>query len=294
MSAVASTGSLYPQSLKHGALFLIGAASVFSVVSLLVKALLSDLPVAMVVFFRNAGGFIFLLPLVLARRSLTLKTYRIGDHSVRALSGVLAMYCFFFAIARLPLAEAVTLNFTSPLLIPILAYAVLREAITRRIAGLLALGFCGALLIIKPGFSDLPIGALAGLLSALFAAFALVNIRKLASTEPAFRIVFYFALIGSLISLPPMLFMWKTPDLFQAALLAGVGAGATLGQWLLTRGYASAPAGQIGYFQYSAVVFAGLMDWWLWHESPDLASVIGMVIICAAGIAASRQGPISG
>ncbi|HMP88631.1 MAG TPA: DMT family transporter [Kiritimatiellia bacterium] len=279
---------LYRQSIRRGAMFLLCSSLVFSFVGAMVKSLTSELPVAMVVFFRNGAGLIFLLPWILLNKKHTLKTTHLVDHAARAVSGVLAMYFFFHAIANMPLSEAISLNFTSPLIIPVMAYIVLRETIPARMSVLLCLGFAGVLLIVKPGAGVFNPAALSGVASAFFAAFALVNIRKLTRTEPAMRVVFYFALIGSLITLPAMLIVWQNPTSIQWVLLVGVGLFATVGQWLLTRGYASGPVGQVGIFHYSAVVFAGMIDWIIWSDAPDVWSMAGVLLICAAGVIAMR------
>lgn len=275
------------QGVRLGACYLIASAAVFSCVGALVKHLSGSLPVEMVVFFRNGAGLVFLLPLLLTGR-ISLRTSRLGDHALRAVSGVLAMYCFFYAIAKLHLAEAIVLNFASPLLIPVFAYFLIGERLPRAMGLLLAAGFIGVVLVMKPGVGVFKPAALVGLVSAVFAAFALVNIRRLASTEPVMQIVFYFALIGSIITVFPMLRVWIHPNPVQWVLLFAVGTFATVGQSLLTLGYACAPAGRIGYFQYSAVVFAGVVDWVIWGSRLDGLSIAGIVLICLAGIAATR------
>ncbi len=281
----------YPQSIMLGAMYLIAAAMVFSVGGLLVKDLLADLPVVMLVFFRNAVALSLFLPMLFFKSSFSLRTKRLGPHAFRATAGVMAMYCFFYAISKLPLAEAVSLNFTSPLFIPLVAFLLLGERPGRVLPWVLLVGFGGSLLVIKPGSGTFQLAALVGVISAIFAAVSLVNVRRLAETEPAYRIVFYFALIGSILSIGPMLPSWQMPTLKQGLMLTGVGLFATAGQWLLTRGYASAPAGQVGYYQYSAVVFAGLLDWFVWQARPDGFSLIGMSIVCIAGVVASRIKP---
>jgi drug/metabolite transporter (DMT)-like permease len=288
-----SAPPLYRQSVRRGALFLIASAAVFSFVGTLVKALTATLPLEMVVFARNGAGLLFLLPVVLADRRFTLRTAHLGNHALRAVSGVLAMYCFFYTIKHLHLAEAISLNFTSPLLIPLLAWAVLGERVVWRQGLLLAVGFLGALLIVKPGTGVFRPEALIGLASAFFAAYALVNIRKLTHTEPALRVVFYFALIGSLLTVVPMIRVWQTPGWREVAMMLAMGGLASVGQYLLTRGYAAAPAGQVGYYQYSAVVFAGVADVLVWGTLPDAGSVAGVVVICLVGVAMVRVAPRS-
>ncbi len=284
-----SEAYLYKQSIRRGALFLLGSSAVFSCVGTLVKILTAQLPLEMVVFARNGAGLLVLLPWLLTQRTLSLKTSRFWDHAARAVSGVLAMYCFFFSISRLHLAEAISLNFTSPLIIPVMAFLMIGEKVSRFVAGILLVGFAGVLLVIKPGFGVFQPAALVGILSAFFAAFALINIRKLTNTEPAIRVVFYFSLIASAITVVPMLRVWIAPTPIQWVMLFAIGAFATVGQWLLTRGYASGPAGKLAVFHYSAVIFAGLVDWIVWQSRPDALSLAGVALISLAGIVVSRS-----
>lgn len=279
---------LYQQNISRGALFVLASAFVFSFVGILVKLLSTELPIPMVVFFRSAGGLLFVIPMILAQQNLSLKTGLWMNHSARAVSGVTAMYLFFFAMANLPLAEAIALNFTSPMIVPIMAYLLLRERLPSRIWLMLMVGFMGVLLILKPGYAGFNTAAWAGFASAFFASFALVNVRKLTRTEPATRIVFYFSLIASLLTLVPMLMVWQTPNLTQLGMLISIGLLATIGQWLLTRGYASGPVGQIGFFHYSSVIFAGVFDWLIWNARLDHVSLAGIILIIIAGIVAMR------
>ncbi|MGA1193674.1 MAG: DMT family transporter [Kiritimatiellia bacterium] len=280
---------LYKQSVRLGALFMLCSSLVFSFAGILVKTLSAELPLTMMVFFRNAGGLLVIVPWMLLQPRFSLRTEHVWSHALRAAAGVTAMYCFFFTITRMPLAEAISLNFTSPLIIPMMGYFLLKEKIPARIGVILGVGFVGVLLIMKPGAEVFNPAALVGVISAFFASFALVNVRKLTRTEPALRVVFYFALLGSLITLAPMLFFWQAPTPRQWLMLLGVGFFATGGQYLLTRGYASGPVGQVGFFHYSAVIFAGLVDWLIWSEIPDALSLGGVGLICAAGIFAMQK-----
>jgi drug/metabolite transporter (DMT)-like permease len=278
---------LYRQSVRIGALYIIAAAALFSCVGGWVKILAQELPVAMVVFFRSAIGLIWLSPWLWQRRGFTLKTTRLRGHLVRGLAGVGAMYFFFYTLSQLPLAHAILLNFTAPLFIPVLAWFWLGEELPRKIGVALLAGFAGVVMIVQPDRLDLDPAILTGLISAVFAAFALVGIRNLTHSEPAARVVFYFGLISTVISLPTALWFWISPTPIQWAMAIAMAGFATIGQFLLTRGYASAPAGQVGYFQYSSVLFSILIGWLLWDEIPDAWTWGGAVLVLIAGVIAS-------
>lgn len=279
---------MYPENRAHGAAFAIAAAFMFAAMGAAIKTASAHLPTEMVVFFRNFFGLLALLPWLLRGGVRALATRRFGSHLTRSLAGLAAMYCFFYAIAKLHLAEAVLLNFTAPLFTPFIALLWLHERVERNVWWAIAVGFVGVALILKPGMDIFSPAALIGLASGALAAFAVVNIRRMSETEPTTRIVFYFSTISVAVSALPLLWRWQTPDAEALGLMVVAGIFATSGQLLLTRGYALAPAALVGPFTYSSVVFAALFGWLLWGEMPDALSLAGAVLVCLAGIMAMR------
>jgi drug/metabolite transporter (DMT)-like permease len=265
----------------------VGAGLGFALMGAFIKTASQSLPNEMVVFLRNLFGLL-ILTLWLRPRARDLHTRRLGGHVLRAAFGLTAMYCFFFALARLHLAEAMLLNYSTPLFIPLIAWAWLGERPPGAVWLAVAVGFAGVALILKPGFGLLTWAGLVGLLAGLFAALAMTNIRRISETEPVSRIVLYFALLGTAVSALPLPWAWQTPSWHDAGLMLGAGLFATLGQLWLTRAYSLAPAARVGSLVYSAVVFAALLGWLLWDERPDLLSVLGMLLVVAAGMLATR------
>lgn len=280
---------MYPENRAHGAAFAIAAAFMFAAMGAVIKAASAHLPNEMVVFFRNFFGLLALLPWLLRGGMRALATQRFGSHLTRSLAGLAAMYCFFYAIAKLHLAEAVLLNFTAPLFTPFIALLWLHERVERNVWWAIIVGFVGVALILKPGMDIFSPAALIGLASGALAAFAVVNIRRMSETEPTTRIVFYFSTISVIVSALPLLWRWQTPGPETLGLMVVAGIFATSGQLLLTRGYALAPAALVGPFTYSSVVFAALFGWLLWGEMPDALSLAGAVLVCLAGIMAMRK-----
>jgi drug/metabolite transporter (DMT)-like permease len=255
----------------------------------LIKLAAPELNNPMVVFLRNLAGLLILSPLLLRWGARGLATSRAVSHLTRALLGVSAMYCFFYAITHLTLAEAMLLNYSTPLFIPFIAWAWLGERPPAVVYPAVLLGFVGVAMILKPGPGLISSAGLVGLAAGLLAASAMTNIRYMADTEPVTRIVFYFAVFATLLSAAPALAAWQTPSPRALALMALVGLSATLGQLFLTRAYALAPAARVGSLIYSAVVFAAMLDWLFWDARPDGWSVIGTLLIVAAGMLASRM-----
>lgn len=238
----------------------------------------------MVVFFRNAIGVLFFLPLALTRGVAPLRTSRPWAHLKRTFCGLAAMYCYFYALAHLPLTDAMLFSYAAPVFTPLIAWWWLKEPLTRRMLLATAVGFSGVLLVAKPSGALVSTIALVGVLSSVMAACAFVSIREMSNTEPAFRIVFYFALFSTLVSAVPLLWAWQALDRHQLLLLLAAGLVASCGQLTMSQAYSCAPPGLIGPVAYLAIVFAGIIAWLRWNEVPSGASLLGAGLVFAASL----------
>ncbi len=270
---------------------MVAAALLFALMGVMVKILSHSLPNAMVVFLRSGLSLLVLLPPMLLRGREAWRTRHLGEHVVRGTFGMAAMYCFFFAIAKLGLAEALLLNYSLPLFIPLVERAWLGEPTPRGIWKPLGIGLLGLVLILKPGLGLFRPAALIGVLGAIMAATAQVGVRGLTRTESVTKIVFYFAIISTLIGLGPALFVWRSPGIASIPVLVTLVASGTLAQLLMTRAYQLAPAAQVGPFIYSSVAFAAFFDWLIFARHPDGLSSLGAGFVVVAGILALRGGP---
>lgn len=265
------------------------AAILFGLLGALVKKASQDLPSSMIVFFRNAAGFITLL--FFLHKGISLRTRRFGAHFGRSVAGVASMYLSFYSIAHMRLADAYTLTYTAPLFMPFLARWWLGEPVPRYAGGALVLGFAGVILLLKPGWGLFQPVALAALGSGLLSAVAQVGIRQLTRSEPPLRIVFYFGLIGSVLTAPALARTWVEPSWGMGGVLVMLGVMATVAQLFMTEGYRLASPGDVGALMYLAVAVAGVTDWIFWRRVPDGVSLLGIVLIMAAGVWILRATP---
>jgi drug/metabolite transporter (DMT)-like permease len=270
------------QSPRRGAFLVALAAVLFGLLGVIVKRVSQDLPSAMIVFFRNGAGLLALLPFLIGKGSL--RTKRFGAHFARALAGICAMYMSFYAIGRMRLADAYVLAYTAPLFMPFLARWWLGEPIPRHAGVALGLGFAGILLLLKPGWGVFQPVALLALTSGILSAVAQVGIRHLTSTEPPTRIVFYFGLVATGITAPPLMEVWTSPSMGLWIALGALGVLATVAQLLMTEGYRLSSPGDVGALMYIAVATAGVADWIFWRRLPDFISLGGIGLIMAAGV----------
>ena len=250
-----------------------------------VKSVTAELPSEMAVFMRNLFGLIVLFPLLWRGGIEGLKTQILGVHLIRALAGVTAMYCFFYALAHLSLAEGMLLKMTAPLFMPLIAWQWLQEPLRRGVLLAIGFGFWGVVLVLNPqqGFNGV---ALVGLLGGLLAALAMVTVRRLGRTESSIRVVFYFTLFSTLISAVPMLWSWQDPSQRQWMLLLLMGTLGTLGQLLLTRGYSIAKASNVSPFTYFSVIFGAIYGYLFWDETLNIHFLAGALMIALAGVLA--------
>ncbi len=273
-----------------GALCVLSASLTFAVVGALVKVVSVSLTNEMVVFFRNFCSLFLILPWIwYSRPPGGIKTVHFPLHLVRSMAGLGGMYCFFYTIANLQLSEAFLLMATAPLFIPIIAFVWIREPVLHKVRGAIILGFTGIILILKPGVGIFQPIAFIGLSAGVLGATAMVSIRRMSTSEPTIRIVFYFAIFGTVISAVPLFWSWQSPKLEIWWLLVLIGLLAAVGQFLLTKGYGLAPAAQVGPFTYGNVVFATFLGWIFWGESLDFLTWVGAFLICAAGVITTQK-----
>lgn len=263
------------------------AALLFALMSVMVKLLSHELPNAMVVFLRSSLSLLLFLPL-LRQGTSQLRTLHLKEHIVRGAVGMGAMYCFFFAIAKLGLAEALLLNYSLPLFIPFVERAWLGEPTPKGIWKPIAIGMLGLVFILKPGLGLFRPAAFVGVGGAMLAATAQVGVRRLTRTESVVKIVFYFAICSTLIALGPALYVWKTPSVGALPVIVGLVATGTIAQLCMTRAYQLAPAAEVGPFIYGSVAFAALFDWVIFSRHPDALSSTGTLLVVVAGVMALR------
>jgi len=251
-----------------------------------IKQVTDGLPITQVMFFRNFFGLLLLLPLVLRFGFARLKTEKLSTHFQRAAFGVLAMFCMFYSFYILKLTEAVLLKATSPILLSLIAWLLLRERLNSTAWCAIFLAFFGVVIIVNPAEFDpvLGLGFAAGLASALLAAFAKIMVRKLGQTEPSDIIVFYFMGFGTLFTLPLTILNWQSVSWHQWGLLLLIGLFTTAGQLGITKAYSLAKAGQVAMFTYLSMPVAGVMGWVFWQETITWPLIIGTLVIVTAGV----------
>ncbi len=275
-------------NLLLGAIYLIIAFFLFSSMGAMLKLATKELNTYMIVFLRNFFALTVLIPWLLYTKKHSLKTKRFGMHFIRAATGITAMYCFFWTIGRLLLADAILLSYSAPIFLPIFAFLLLKEKINLISCLAVIIGLVGIIIVLQPTKGIFDPSALVGVIAAIFASLAMISIRKMSDTEPAERVVFYFTFLCTMFSVIPAFIYWQPMN--SANLLAMIAAGflAAFGQLFLTKGYSVAPPGEVAPFQYSIVLFGTIWGWLIWDEKIDFTKACGFLIVCTAGVIASK------
>ena len=270
------------RDMNKGVLFMILSSLSFAFMGLMVR-FADNIPVFEKVFFRNLFSLFIVLFIVLRNKaSLLGKKENQFLLLSRALLGLSGVILYFYAIDNMLLADASMLNKLSPFFVTLFAYLFLKEKISFiQIPGLI-LVFIGALLIIKPQFNVSMIPALAGFASALCAGSAGILVKVLNKKEDYSTIVFYFSFISVIFVIPFMLFDFVTPNFNQLLGLIGTGVFAALYQLFLTLAYKYSKASDLAIYDYSTIVFSGILGFIFYSEIPDIYSIIGgLFIICS-------------
>ena len=273
----------YQQNNKIAAAYVTAAGLLFACMGACIKLVSEDASNEWIVFFRNFFGLMLLIPLISRYGVDNLKTNIMRWHLARSVAGLGAMYCFFYSIAHIPLAESVLLSYTTPLFAPVLAVLMLGELLTLSLLVAMLVGFCGVYFIVNPEFTAFSTISMIALLSGFLAAIAMTCIRRMARSEPTTRIVFYYSIICASLSVIPLFFAESLPSFYCIMVLCVIGVLATLGQLALTQGYSKANVAVVGPFTYSTVVFAVLLGWLFWSEIPNWLTSVGIVLVITAG-----------
>ncbi|MFN3398637.1 MAG: DMT family transporter [Sulfurimicrobium sp.] len=273
--------------------WMIVAGILFSLMGVFVKLGAQYFSSAELVFYRSLFGLLVIY-LIIRARGLPIATPYWKMHLWRGLSGFFALMLFFYAISALPLATAITLNYTSPLFLALFTVALLKEKPGVLLILATAVGFVGVVLLLRPTLhADQVTAGLLGLASGLLAGIAYLNVKQLGALgEPEWRVVFYFTLVSTLGSAIWMAFhAFHAINLQSFFILAGMGTSATLAQLAMTRAYHTGSTLVVGSLAYSTVIFASLWGILLWQEVLPPGSWLAIALIVLSGVISLKASP---
>ncbi len=283
MPSIIAKWSRLPTNIR-GAACVVAGGFVLIVMAGLVKHLGQSLPAFEVVFVRFLSGLIVILPVVWRLGFGVLRTHRPGLHLMRGVVGFFGNLCFFFALIHMSIGDTVTIQFSRPLVMVVIAGLFLGEIVGRRRAALTVAGFLGVLMITRPFSAGFEPWALVAVVGTVFATLVVITVKLLTRTEQTVVIMFYFALTTTALSLVPAVLTWQTPTSAQLALLILTGILGIVGQSLFTHGIGLGETSFVLPFDYLRIVYAFAIGAIWFAEVPDMWGAAGATVIVASSL----------
>ena len=273
----------------QGILWMIASTMMFVAVTGIVRYLGSGLPAAEAAFIRYAMGFLILLPVFLRMTKNMPSKDVLHNGAIRGFAHTFGVALWFFAMARIPIAEVTAIGYVTPIFITIGAAIFLGEKLrARRIMGVLA-GLTGALIILRPGFNEISIGQLAQLATAPLFATSYLMTKSMTGKTDSQTIVALLTFFCTLFLFPLALIDWKTPTLHELFWLLITAVCATFGHYAMTRALAAAPISVTQPITFLQLVWASLLGILMFGEAVDPFVILGGTVIVAAATFISHR-----
>jgi drug/metabolite transporter (DMT)-like permease len=266
----------------RAASLMLGSTMFFGLMVVAIRLASEALHTFEIAFFRNFFGLIAALPLLIRHGPGLLKTTQFPRYVFRCVIGICSMLAGFWAIGHLPLAQAVSLSYSTPLFVTLAAAALLNEKVRARRWTAVGLGFLGVLIIVRPGSTEFTIGAVVAVLAAVLSSIVAIQIKQLSQTEPADRIVIYTTLLWVPMSLLPALAVWEWPQGITWLWVIAAGIMGTGGHMLWTRALKLGEVSALTPISFMQLPIVALFGWWLFGETLDRWTLLGAAIIFGA------------
>ncbi len=266
----------------RAALLMLGSTLLFGLMTIAIKLASQSLHTFEIVFFRNFFGLMATLPLLLRHGPDLLRTTQLPRYVFRCTIGIVSMMAGFWAIGHLPLAQAVSLSYSTPIFVTIAAVFFLHEQVRARRWAAVALGFIGVIIIVRPGSDSFTAGSLVALAAAVLSGIVSIQIKQLSKVEPADRIVFYTTLLWVPMSLLPALTVWEWPRGIVWVWVIAAGFLGTCGHMLWTRALKLGDVSALTPITFMQLPLVAIAGWLLFQEPLDRWTALGAGVIFAA------------
>ncbi len=267
------------------AAFALAAAFMYMVMNMTVKQVSAVHDPVEAAFYRNGIAFVcVLLFLAVTRQWAQVRTANLRGQIIRALIGNVGLLTAFSAFSLLPIADATAIIFTAPLFVVLLSMPLLKEKVgPYRLLGTV-FGFCGLLFILQPGAGGWSWGIAAALAAGVSNALVVIALRQLGKKDEAITTVFYFMLIGTLLTGTAMPFFYTPPTSETLGFLFLIGAAGFVMQMCSTQSYRLGEASMVVPFIYTRFIWAVLFGVLVFGDWPDSMIWAGAMIIIASNL----------
>ncbi len=269
---------------RRGILWMLAAMMMFSGTNACAKFLTGHYPVMQIVWARYFFQLLLLMIFLGPRIRQVMVTSKLNLQIVRSLILLVTSILFFFGLSRIGLADNSAIMFVAPILVTALSIPMLGEKVgPRRWAGI-AIGFLGALIIIRPGSGMMQTAALFPLGAACLYALYQISTRFLGRTDNTMTTLLYTASSGTVVTTVLAPFFWQVPDVTGWIMMAALGVTSNLGHFSMIKAYETSPAATVAPFSYVNLLWATMFGFILFAELPDLWTISGAVVIAASGL----------
>jgi drug/metabolite transporter (DMT)-like permease len=290
VGGVSAALSHTPGQLRRAVLLMTASTVLFGLMAVCIRLASKQLHAFEIAFFRNLFGFVFTLPLLVRHGPGLLRTNKLPLYFFRCCIGVVSMLSGFWAIAHLPLAQAIAISYSTPIFVTIGAVFFLGEVVRARRWAAVIVGFFGVVVLMHPGTDDFRMATLVAVLAAVMSATAAINIKFLSRTERADAIVVWTTMLWVPLSFVPALFYWKMPVGITWLWIVLAGFLGTSAHMCWTRALGLADASLLTPISFGQVIVVGVLGWLLFGETVTGWTVAGAAIIFASnGYIAHRE-----
>jgi drug/metabolite transporter (DMT)-like permease len=283
-----SSNTTHDKSKHHklrGMALMSAAVLCFACLDSLSKYLSRYYPVPFLIWARYAVHLVLMSIIFIPQRGAALvQTSQPGAQILRSVFLVVTSFLFVSGLRYLPIAEATSIIFLTPLLMTALSVPLLREKVGRLDWVGVAIGFVGVLIIVRPTGALLTAAILFPLGAAICNSLYQLMTRKFRASDSSTTTNFITGLVGTVLTSFALPFFWQTPTLAHGLLMVGMGAAAATGHALLIRAYRYASPAVVGPFSYGQLVWASLLGYLVFREFPDPLTILGMGVIAASGL----------
>ena len=271
-------------SISQAALWMAGWLGATLAMTVAGRELGQDIPVFVLMLFRSLIATAILAPIVLAQGDVITRLSQFRLHVVRNVIHYGAQYAWFSALLLIPLAEVISIEFTTPMWVAILAAFFLGERLNTFKIAAIGLGFAGILMIVRPGAATADVGHILALAAALGFGSAITLTKFITRRDSALTVIFLMFAIQSVIGAVPAFLVWKWPHAESWAWVAVVGLAGTFSHFCLSKALSLADASVVIPMDFLRVPLTALLAYWLFHEGLDAYSILGAALILGANV----------
>ncbi len=274
----------------RGVAYIVAAMTVLSASDAAAKWLAPHYSVGEIMWIRSLMGLpLAVLILAASRGRAGFRTQRLGGHVARTGLMLLAWAAFIYALRTLPLADAFTIAFCSPLFMTIFGFLLLGERVHRSRWIAVVVGFVGVIVVLQPSGTGVGLAALATLFAALTWALSTIYTRRVTVTDSSESMLFFYMLLSSAalsLGLPTYTLEIRPEHWWVFAV---TGLAGTAGHWLIAQGFRYGEVSLLAVFEYLTLIWALLFGYWIWGDTPNATVLLGAALIIGSGVAIARM-----